>query len=99
MGAADARNRCDFAKVLLSMCQPNPKELTCRLDRRHISCRDLLVDKVSKMNDPWAETHANQAIRRHGFQTLANPVIPLDLTGIIAFDALCEWACSTRVDQ
>jgi hypothetical protein len=48
--------------------------------------------------NPWAESHANRAIAVHGFQTLANLVIPLDLTRIIAFDAVREWECSIRVE-
>jgi hypothetical protein len=37
------------------------------------------------------------AIPAHGFQTLADPVISLDLSGIIAFDAIREWVGGIRV--
>ncbi|UVK44716.1 hypothetical protein BPNPMPFG_000168 [Mesorhizobium sp. AR07] len=40
---------------------------------------------------------AIQAFAGAGFQTLSNSVIFLDLTGIIAFDAICEWEAARRL--
>jgi general L-amino acid transport system substrate-binding protein len=40
---------------------------------------------------------AIQAFQAIGFQTLSVSVISLDLTGIIAFDAVREWEAARRL--
>ncbi|RVB53198.1 amino acid ABC transporter substrate-binding protein, partial [Mesorhizobium sp. M7A.F.Ca.CA.004.06.1.1] len=39
----------------------------------------------------------NRAFAAIGFQTLWVSVISLDLTGIIAFDDICEWEAARRL--
>jgi general L-amino acid transport system substrate-binding protein len=43
-----------------------------------------------------ARLSAIQAFAATGFQTLSDSVISLDLTGIIAFDAVREWEAARR---
>jgi general L-amino acid transport system substrate-binding protein len=44
-----------------------------------------------------AALYAIQAFAAIGFQTHSNSVISLDLTGIIAFDAVREWEAARRL--
>jgi hypothetical protein len=44
-----------------------------------------------------ARLSVNQAFTAIGFQTLSVSVISLDLTGIIAFDDICEWEAARRL--
>ncbi|MEO5760567.1 MAG: hypothetical protein ABIQ51_27345, partial [Mesorhizobium sp.] len=62
----------------------------------------LCVDRVlpisfARLATFLARLSAIQAIAPIGFQTASDSVISLDLTGIIAFDAVREWEAARRL--
>jgi len=56
-------------------------------------CR-LWLHLLADLRAPLSAIQAFPAIR---FQTQWDSVISLDLTGIIAFDAVCEWEAARRL--